>query len=462
MRKKLSYFVILPTLLLTLLLPACKKDENSTANSDVFTETFYTNPGDNQIYEVDSAGRKLILMGQKDADGMPLNITQALVDAPDLIPDHRLLMNFNANGTVNQISNPTMGFMTFTYVNDTTVVIKMILPDTLGTYQIIYNPKKLKSKGDCGCGKKKHPVTGPKRADEITFRNVPQPTQKSLPLFTPTKPNSTNVEATITATYDPGGDYVTDLTMGGQYVTNEGKTGAIQVRLGSHDGIFIYSMPDNPAPPPPSGFSSKVYYLLNALCWGSIPKGLSKEGICGEFSSEVPSIGSLICETMLGAYIFICRASTVHKVSQDVFDLYTASKVTITITAQNPILPSQTKTVNFTPAGGTLPDVVFTFNGTAAFLNVHTDPSAPVALEGYTIVAVLIQTGSGGSVPVRLSMVGSDGYTNSQDFQVDVGGTCQLSIPGGALGVRDDITAQINPGSTPQPGQLIKLHIMFQ
>lgn len=465
MKKKRFYLLLLPGLILTLLIPECKKDKSSEtttpSTANVYTETFFSNPGDNQIYQVDSAGRKLILMGPKDATGMPLAITQVLVDAADMNPDHKLLMNFNDDGTVSQISNPTMGFMKFNYVNDTTVVIILSLPDTLGSYQATFNPKKFKSTGDCGCGKKKQPVTGPKRSDNIKYHRVAEVIAKVPPPFTPYQPKSTNVKANITATYDPGGNYVTGLAMSAQYVTNDGKTGTIQVQNGSTDGMFTYELPDNPAPPPPTGFSSKVYNLFNKLCYGSIPIGLGKEAICGALAPETAGVGFVACEAILTTYIWLCRANTAVKVGSFAYDIYTATKVTITITAQHPTLASQTKTVDFTPSGGTLPDVAFKFNGAAAFSTVYTDPTAPVALEGYVIVAVLSQTGSG-SIPVRLSMVGTDGYTNSEDYQVDPGGSCQLYIPGGAQGVRDDITARIITGLPPLAGQLVKLHIIFQ
>ncbi len=461
MRKKIYCCLIFSALLLTLLFPACKKNSDNNTNPDVYTETFFTNPGDNQIYEVDSAGRKAILMGPKDANGLPVNVTQALVDAPDMNPNHKLLMDFNEDGTVKQISNPAMGFMTFNYVNDTTIVIRMTLPDTLGSYQMTYNPNKTKSKGDCGCGKKKAPVTGPKRADVMTLSNPRGINVKPLPPFTPGQPKSTNVKANITATYDPGAAYVTGLAMSAQYVTDEGKSGAIQVENGSQDGVFTYSMPDNPAPPPPSGFSAKVYNIFNKLCYGSIPIGLGKEAICGALAPETAGIGFVVCEVALTTYIWLCRANTAVKIGSYVADIYSSSKVTITITAQHPTLAPQSKQVEFVPSTGTLPDVAFSYIGSAIFDNVYTAPDVPNALQGYTIVAILSQTGTG-TVPVRLSMVGSDGYTKSEDFQVAPGGDCQLYIPGGAQGVRDDIRAQINPGSPPLPGQLVKLYVVFQ
>lgn len=459
--KNRIYSLCLSFLLLASVFTGCKKDKETTTSPPAeYTETFFTNPADNQIYEVDSAGRKVVLMGTKDEYGMPVEVTQAMVDAPDMKPEHKLLMTFNSDGKVNQISNPNIGMMNFTYIDDTTVVIKLVLPDTLGSYQMIYNPQKPALKKDCGCGKHKPAVTGPKRADVFrTSQNKMLVTP--VPYIMPSFPEIPSVKASITAVYNPGGNYVTGVIMSARYVTNDGKTGAIMVQNETPDGVFSYSLPDNPAPPPPTGFSSKVYSIFNKLCYGSIPIGLGKEAICGALAPETAGIGFVACEVILTSYVWLCRANTVGKVGSYVYDIYTAKSVDITIDASPPGLLPQTKTVTFIPSSGNLPNVTFTFEGISAFSSVYTSPSAPVALNGYTIIATLSQTGIG-DVPVRLSMVGTDGYTNSEDFQVSPGGTCQLGIPGGAQGVRDDITAQIITGTAPLPGQMVKLHIIFQ
>ncbi len=256
------------SLLITVfLIFGCKKNsDNENEEPKEYTETIYSNPEDNQILEVDSAGRKIILMGTKDATGLPLTVTQALVDAADMNPDHRLLMDFNPDGTVSQISNPNLGIMSFTYVNETTTVVRFTLPDTLGSYQMSFNPKNVKLTGDCGCGKKKSPVTGPMRnkveIPPVRVQNS-QSSGSAANLFRPEASDA--IEAVITATYGTGGSFVKGITMSATYVTNEGKKGAVQVKPGYTDGVWGYSMPDNPAPPPPSGFKAAAYSLFNKL-----------------------------------------------------------------------------------------------------------------------------------------------------------------------------------------------------
>lgn len=460
MKKRFSYCAIMPVLLLTLLLSGCKKESDSeTTEGGSYTETIYSNPQDNQILSIDSAGRKLILMGPKDASGMPLAITQALVDADDMNPEHRMLMDFNPDGTVSQISNPKLGIMTFNYVSDTAWVIRMTLPDTLGSYQMTFNPQKVKSTGGCGCGGNVAPVAGPKRTDVINYRHGFEPHAAPLLPYRPATPKSTEIDAVITATYGNGGGFVKGLTMKAEYATDAGKKGVVQCEKGYTDGVWGYSIPDNPAPPPPAGFKGKAYALFNALCYGSLPIGVGRNAICGMFAPT--GVGFAACHVIVAAYVWLCRANTAVKIGSYVMDIYTAENVTITITSQHPTLPVKTRQVHFVPASPSLPNVEFFYDAMATFADVHTDPAAPVALSGYTIVATLSETETG-EVPVRLSMVGSDGYTKSADFVVGSGGSCQLSIPGAVQGVKDDITARINPGTPSLPGQVVHLAIVFQ
>lgn len=452
--------MIMVLFLSTLLMPSCKKKSNDeTPESHGYTETIFSNPMDNQILGIDSAGHQLILMGPKDAEGMPIAITQALVDAIDGNPQHRMLMDFNPDGTVSQISNPNLGIMAFNYVNDTAWVITMTLPDTLGSYQITFNPTKVKSSGDCGCGIKEPPVNAPRRSETITYLPGFEPVSAQKQMFKPYNPKAPAIDAVITATYANGGNFVKGIQMAGTYLTSNGKTGAVQCTPGSTDGVWGYSMPDNPAPPPPAGFTGMAYSLFNKLCYGAIPIGLGRSAICSMFAPT--GVGYAACHVIVSTYVWMCRANTAVKVGTFVYDIYSAESVTITLTAQHPTLPVKKQTVTFIPSSPSLPNVDFLYESNAMFADLHTEPAAPVALSGYTIVATLSDVGTE-PVTVRLSMVGSDGYTQSADFQVSPGGSCQMGIPGAEQGVRDDITARINPGSPSLPGQLLYHHIVFQ
>lgn len=455
-----TFIKLILSIAFILLIMGCPKDDDTEpiSGQDV-TETFYSNPMDNQILSIDSAGRQLILMGPKDSDGMPRAITQALVDAEDMNPEHQMLMDFNADGTISRISNPNLGTMTFTYVNETTWVIKMTLPDTLGSYQITFDPTQVKATGDCGCGITHPPAAGPMRSNLISYLPGFEPRHLPSFPFQLKQSGSTLVDASITATYQNTGKPVKGVMLSGIYTTDDGKTGGVQCQPGNSDGVWGYSMPNNPAPPPPSGFKAKAYALFNALCYGAIPINYGKTQICSMFAPT--GVGAVACYTIVTAYVWMCRINTAKKAGSYVYDIYSAEEIAITLTAQHPLLDAQIKFVDFKPASPSLPNVSFVFPANAKFESVYTNPVSPVASSGYIIVATLSDIGTE-AVPVRLSMVGSDGYTQSSNFSVEPGGSCQMSIPGAAQGVRDDITARINPGFPSKPGQVIHHYIVFQ
>lgn len=92
-------------------------------------------------------------------------------------------------------------------------------------------------------------------------------------------------------------------------------------------------------------------------------------------------------------------------------------------------------------------------NGKPKIRSLELSPSAPAAGQGYTIKVAVYCLPVGSTV--TLSMVGTDGYTKSNSYPItsasQSAGNFTLSIPGGAKGVRDDVTAKV----TTQDGQTI-------
>ncbi len=421
----------MPALFLTWMLASCKKDIAEVTPQDRgYTETIFSNPGDNQILEIDSAGRKMILMGPKEASGMPVAITQALVDAPDMDPAHRLLVDFNDDGSISRISNPALGIMIFTYLNSERTLVSLTLPDTLGSYQMSFNPTRLKSSAG-----------------------------GSTPQLNNTLTKSADGGAVITATYENGRSHVHGISMRASYVTSGGTAGIIQCMKGETEGTFSYSIPVKAFPDPPSGYREQAYSLLGKLSKAAIPVVRARETISGSFATLCA--GSEIIEPFLDAYAWVCGSRSMSKGAATIVDNYTADKETITITAQHPALPLQSKSVDFVHDGSPLSDVEFLYEANASFANVNTSSSAPTMLTGYTIVARINETTTE-TVPVRFSIISSDGYVRTEDFQVAPGGSCELFIPGTLRGVRDDITARINPASPAKPGQMVRMFVKFQ
>jgi len=84
-------------------------------------------------------------------------------------------------------------------------------------------------------------------------------------------------------------------------------------------------------------------------------------------------------------------------------------------------------------------------NGKPKIRSLDLSPSSPAASQGYTINVSVYCLPIGSTV--TLSMVGTDGYTKTSSFPItsasQSGGKFSISIPGGAKGVRDDVTAKV-------------------
>jgi hypothetical protein len=92
-------------------------------------------------------------------------------------------------------------------------------------------------------------------------------------------------------------------------------------------------------------------------------------------------------------------------------------------------------------------------NGKPKIRSLDLVPSSPAAGVGYTITVSVYCLPVGSNV--TLSMVGSDGYSKTSTFPItsaaQSAGKFSISIPGGAKGVKDDVTAKV----TTSDGQTI-------
>jgi hypothetical protein len=96
---------------------------------------------------------------------------------------------------------------------------------------------------------------------------------------------------------------------------------------------------------------------------------------------------------------------------------------------------------NFDPnTGGT---ITYDIPGEFNVWEFRTDPRDPAPLEGYTAIAE-IECASPQGTEVTISIVGSDGYTNSQTSTVTANGQVTLYVPGGAQSVKDVLTVTAN------------------
>ena len=118
-----------------------------------------------------------------------------------------------------------------------------------------------------------------------------------------------------------------------------------------------------------------------------------------------------------------------------------------TLTAVVTALPSDVLSeIQTISASESSANLVVDLGGEPALSQVVLTPSSPEANEDY--VASLTVSCIPGNSLVRLSVVGSDGFTDQIEFPINdeqVSGTFELSVPGAAEGVRDVITVDYIP-----------------
>jgi hypothetical protein len=92
------------------------------------------------------------------------------------------------------------------------------------------------------------------------------------------------------------------------------------------------------------------------------------------------------------------------------------------------------------PINVPFPQLNISFDGLAALGDARTAPIDPAPRQNYvfTVGASCIPPGG---VSLVLSISGTDGYTNTRAVHLDADGTGSLSVPGGAAGVIDTLTA---------------------
>jgi hypothetical protein len=96
------------------------------------------------------------------------------------------------------------------------------------------------------------------------------------------------------------------------------------------------------------------------------------------------------------------------------------------------------------PAAGPFPDLTIHVIDMSRIASLTLSPSSPAAGQGYTATAVIGCALVGDWATI--SMVGTDGYTQSEDFDVTTEGNQSFSItvPGAVEGVKDTVTVTLH------------------
>ncbi len=210
---------------------------------------------------------------------------------------------------------------------------------------------------------------------------------------------------------------------------------------------------------------SKLLNLLNVACAGQ--SGLSlmdKAAICGKISAEATAVFpnavaagviAAACGTAFTASQIYC--SFIHEDAGGGTSIDSWFCGELTEVFNNPPIEYQMKAYIKVPGVASVPTdwLPYSSNSSNSYTvtippklriaNFKTEPADPKPNEGYTSSAIILCPSTEGT-EVKISIVGTDGYTNSKTETIDVNSTIILYVPGAEAGVRDVITINCKDG----------------
>jgi hypothetical protein len=80
------------------------------------------------------------------------------------------------------------------------------------------------------------------------------------------------------------------------------------------------------------------------------------------------------------------------------------------------------------------------------YVTATPNPPDPGPYQGVTVTATIFPFVSG--CQISFSIVGTDGYTNSETYETDANGQASFYIPGAEEGVHDIVTITASNGNT--------------
>ena len=438
-------FILFSMGILLFLLTGCPKNE-STPGSGEFTVDVYNNPTDPTILHLTyEDGQEVTYLGTKDASGMPLTIQNVVVTYPDL--EGNFLITLNENQLPVRQLTPNGTVFEYVWNNDSTMRIKAISPSGEVQVNIPISLKGLKSSG-----------TGNAPPENIRIDKPLKAAVNSLPPGQdhPQKPAGDN--AMIFHVQKCGVD-VTNATVVMNVTPKLGVSSFPCTNIGN--GFYSTNIPKSGEPP--ANYEQqcdKIGQVVKNVCskyeWISMLGTDLATQICQILSDEIAqsfpggSGGDKIkamCAKSMGALEALCKFAA----KQDIAELcklanllYTEPQggYSFTVTVSVPGNAAYTPGAqSFDPANPQT--YLVDMGGSFDILNLHTEPVDPAPQEGYTADADILCPSSSGT-EVTISIVGTDGYTNSLKQTFTSNGTISLYVPGGAQSVKDVLTVTAN------------------
>ncbi len=441
MKKLLFLFTLVVSLLLFV---QCDKKSDSSSQTYTFSIDSYTNPTDPTLLHVTyEDGTQVTYSGTKDAAGNPVKIQNVTVKYPDM--EGNFLISLDANSLPARQLTPNGTVFEYTWNNDTTLRLKAISPDGQVQVSIPINLK----------GAKSYPVYGDTGKPENIRKNIPgkfaykeyhpgemrplKPVTDNAMIFHVRKCGVDVTNATVVLNVTPplgvsaypcanigNGFYSTNIPKSGEPPANYEQT-CDKVGTIAKDVCDTYNL----ISVLPANVSVQVCQLLSDKIAEAFPGNASGDKI------------KAMCGKAMGALDALCKFAEKNNIAELcklANLLYTEPKggysftVTVTVPGSAACTPGSQ---SFDPANPQT--YMVDMGGTFDINNLYTDPADPGPKQGYSAYADVICPDPGGT-SVTISVLGSDGYSNSYTNSFTSNGQIRLDVPGGAQSVRDVIT----------------------
>lgn len=436
-----------------LLIMGCPKDDNPEPGTDQATFDLYTSPSDPQIFTAHHPdGTDVTYLGEKDRDGVVTSINAYTVQYPGEAEPYYVTLNNEGIPTEVIASNGCV--FNYEWESSTKVIVTATTPD--GGYEVRipvdFSETSTKSYGDQEFKNIRSNISTEIRVEPITTTeksigknklagaflsvdvekcgekfNDAQVWVKITPweggnLYLPHIEGQDGSYAAFAPTFDEPVDYnklcqsiVGYLDLGCNFVKDVDATAGCTALGVAIDFLTI-----------PSGEAA----LIIAACKGSWTALQAYCKTLGESGNGDTSIGSYLCNLIVSK---IENPPTAPS--------YTARAIAIIPgegTEDGGIQP-------FTPGSTFGPSWSIDASGEKKIKNFKTDPFDPAPEQSY-IASAKIYCPEETGTDVNISIVGTDGYTNSKTVTLYETSIITLNVPGASQGVNDKITINVEDG----------------
>lgn len=445
--------------LMIFLFIGCPKDNDVEPDPGTIEMGIFTNPTDGTLFVVTMEdGREIVYYGDKDANGMPTALTTASVSYPD-IPGE-FLINLNDSAQPTRILAPNGTVFEFEWLSETTMRLIAISPtgevqvsmpvdfNDLGGGKSIAdlpaNPPNIRDGMETVFtvkDKDQFQATSLKSGNGNLSFNIIQcgePVNNAYVIVTTDPP----IGQLPPANFDGDGNYSSNIPQSGADPADHeeecNKIGDIVDKVcDKFTYIEMFGLQNN---------SSQICFLLSGWIQDAFPNAGDAQSItnmCSNAFDAIPAICEFHNKTNIGD---LCNLA--HLLYEEPEQTNYTFSLSVTIPGQGTF---ETEDAAFDPTQPSSWNI--DLGGEFAVQNLHTVPSDPGPTQGYVAYADVICPSSDGTM-VTISVVGTDGYTDSKTYDLTANAEISLSVPGAAEGVMDVITVEAK-------GQQWQISIVF-